>query len=418
MIRPKLAALLTAPALALASVALIAPAAQAAAPSNDAFAGATTVSGLGVAVTGTTTGSTTETGEPAPGFIASVGGGIDDIAGSVWYRWTAPASVPVGVRLDASYGQVVTVWTGPSLPTLTEVATGGVLGGLPIGGATMAAGFSASAGATYYFQVIASSTTDEPEAGDDGAFTVSVEQASISGVSAPTVMPNSETGTSAYAMSVMAAVDISVADGLFDKINAAMAAGSDDDPTDVLGPFGSIPTGSVAFGLADGHGNYTLSGLKPGAQYLVFGMRFSQAPGATEDDTPTTRIDGLFYPGTQNPLRYTPLSGPAAGCSYIGLNIDFAANKMATPRLTCPLAPSCAQAKAAAPSAAAVAAAKTVLTKATKTLKSAKKKLKKSPSAAQKKKVKKLSKKLKSSKAASVRLDAATAAVGSACKPL
>lgn len=426
MIRPKIATLVAVPALALASLALVSPAAQAAsAPSNDSFAHATVIGGLSKVVKGTTSGSTTEPREKAPTLAGVTGGDAAlDGTGSVWYRWTAPASGPVSVSVDAADQAIVGVWKGASLATLTQVAAGvvaGADGGLsPIG--SLGADFSAAGGATYYIQVL--SQVDGSGAGEQ--FSLTLTPASISGTSSPTIVSDD-----AVSQTVIAAVDISLLDGLFDKLNTLMAGLPDDGGSSVGGlPGGLVDALSgIAFTATDAAGHYVLSGLRPGKQYLLLGLRLNTA---TSESSSTGSIAGLFYPGTQNPLRYVPLTGPAAGCSYVGLDVVFSTGKMSKPRLTCPLAPACQRAKATAPSAAALAAATAAsgrathaATQAAKALKKAKKARKKHPSAKLAKKVKRLSKKAKQlattadgAKTTAVRLTAGAAAVRTACKPL
>ena len=98
--------------------ALLAPATAAAAPANDNFANAQVIGpALPVEVPGTTVGAGVETGEGGqPG------------SHTVWFKWTAPASVPV--RVDICSYHVVSgpgntglfVYTGASIPTLVPVA--------------------------------------------------------------------------------------------------------------------------------------------------------------------------------------------------------------------------------------------------------------------------------------------------------
>jgi len=99
-------------------------------PANDAFEQARIVAGLGGTVRGTLLGATRETGEP-------------HVRPSVWFRWTAPRSARVAFA-SASPFRVV-VYTGASLSTLDEVASG-------IN--RQAAPFSAIAGTTYSIAVV------------------------------------------------------------------------------------------------------------------------------------------------------------------------------------------------------------------------------------------------------------------------
>ncbi|UFP94293.1 FG-GAP repeat domain-containing protein [Gloeobacter morelensis] len=85
-----------------------------AAPANDNFVDAETLSGPSASVTGTNVGATKEPGEPDHG--GDIGGA------SVWYTWTAPTSG--SVFLDACpsfFSNVLAVYTGDSVSALTPV---------------------------------------------------------------------------------------------------------------------------------------------------------------------------------------------------------------------------------------------------------------------------------------------------------
>src|SRR5439155_17838530 len=75
-------------------------------PANDAFASAQQISGLSGDVTGTTTGATSELGEP--GYVSR----------SVWYRFTPAWSGPWSVTITQPPNQNVYVYTGSSLGAL------------------------------------------------------------------------------------------------------------------------------------------------------------------------------------------------------------------------------------------------------------------------------------------------------------
>jgi hypothetical protein len=91
------------------------PALAAAAPTNDDFAAAATVSGDHVEVAGSVEGATSEIGEPNHGGVS---GGQ-----SVWFRWTAPRSGLILVRCSSSFETVVAVYRGSSLAGLVEVGS-------------------------------------------------------------------------------------------------------------------------------------------------------------------------------------------------------------------------------------------------------------------------------------------------------
>ena len=102
--------------LAVAGLALLAPAsAMAAPPANDNFANAVTVSGPAVSQAGTNVEATNETGEPDHG--------IDEGGKSVWYTWTAPSSGRVSIDTCTSdFDTQLGVYTGSAVNSLTTVA--------------------------------------------------------------------------------------------------------------------------------------------------------------------------------------------------------------------------------------------------------------------------------------------------------
>lgn len=85
-------------------------AAQATIPDN--FANAQVLSGTVITVSNSNTTATTETGEPA-----ATG------SQTLWYAWTAPATGEATINLNgsASFTQVLTVWMGNSVSSLTAV---------------------------------------------------------------------------------------------------------------------------------------------------------------------------------------------------------------------------------------------------------------------------------------------------------
>ena len=84
-----------------------------AAPTNDAFASATALTGSAPVVTSTNVGATRQSGEPTQGR----GGGH-----TVWYSWTAPASGSTTIdTLGSALDTVVAVYTGSRVDRLTLV---------------------------------------------------------------------------------------------------------------------------------------------------------------------------------------------------------------------------------------------------------------------------------------------------------
>ena len=105
---------------ALTAVPSAAPAA--AAPVNDAFGDAQSITGISGQLTSASSGATLETGEPDHGKRGAFSLGA---AASVWYRWTAPTSELV--TFDAACGAtpcffpIVDVYTGSAVDALTVV---------------------------------------------------------------------------------------------------------------------------------------------------------------------------------------------------------------------------------------------------------------------------------------------------------
>lgn len=109
-----------------------------AAPTNDNFADAQTISGEPASVEGTNAGATTETGE---GYL----GGYK----SVWYSWTAPETGMLRLTCSSFYEGQVGVYTGSTLDSLTRV-TPDVAPDCYYG---EAGAFNVTAGTTYHIRV-------------------------------------------------------------------------------------------------------------------------------------------------------------------------------------------------------------------------------------------------------------------------
>jgi hypothetical protein len=90
-------------------------------PVNDFFSAARVITGAGGSVDATNAAATKEVGEPD--HAGDAGGA------SVWYEWTAPGNGSASFAAEGSYSGIVAVYTGGSLATLVEVASGlGVVG--------------------------------------------------------------------------------------------------------------------------------------------------------------------------------------------------------------------------------------------------------------------------------------------------
>ena len=188
--------------------------ATAAAPGNDNFVDAKTLTGLPASTTGTSVDATRENGEPDHGDF---GGGS-----SVWYKWTAPGSAWVTVDLSGSgFDTYLAVYSGSSLNSLSPVAEDDDGGD----GLTSKLSFLAESGETYQIAV-------DGYEGDTGSVVVRISSAgSISGT-----------------------VSDSSTEPLEDICVTAFDASGDE----------------AASALSDFNGNYTIGGLLGGNYRLRF----------------------------------------------------------------------------------------------------------------------------------------------------
>ena len=127
-------------------------------PGNDDFANRFGLTGSTVSAKGTTLHASREdaAGEPPDGLYRSV-----------WWRWTAPASLPVVLDLVGSFpGTVADIFTGSSLSALSAVAAGSQLNP----DQTSRLRFLALAGTTYQLKI----ATHNPE--DQGAVSLLLQQ--------------------------------------------------------------------------------------------------------------------------------------------------------------------------------------------------------------------------------------------------
>jgi len=115
-----------------------------AAPANDYFTNALALTGAASATSGSTTGATKETGEPA--LIAGNVGGA-----SVWFRWVAPASGTVVFSTEgSSFDTLLAVYTGTNIATLNLA---GANDDIQAPDRTSAVTFAAAAGTEYRIAV-------------------------------------------------------------------------------------------------------------------------------------------------------------------------------------------------------------------------------------------------------------------------
>jgi Bacterial Ig domain/PASTA domain len=136
-------AILALAALAAGSALLLAVGSAGAAPSNDNFASAQTISGWTGSVTGSSVGATFEAGEPRHEYGAA--------EKTIWYVWTAPQSGSVTFDTYGSdFRAFVSVYTGSKVDSLTLVARG-----LPthVSNTVTRLTFAAGQGTTYRIQI-------------------------------------------------------------------------------------------------------------------------------------------------------------------------------------------------------------------------------------------------------------------------
>ena len=121
-----------------------------AAPANNAFADAETLTGTRVEANGTTAGADKEAGEPDH---CEAAGDCDGWVGdhSVWYAWTAPFFGPAQIDTClADIDSILAVYTGSAVDALTRVADSN--NGCPAGFGSVLT-FDAVAGTQYWFAV-------------------------------------------------------------------------------------------------------------------------------------------------------------------------------------------------------------------------------------------------------------------------
>ncbi|MDZ4278252.1 MAG: hypothetical protein U1B78_03840, partial [Dehalococcoidia bacterium] len=113
-------------------------------PANDDFAGAAAISGLPFSDTTDSLTSTTQPSEPTPSCLF-----FYELQSSVWYQYTPSADtfLVADTEDSPSYGNVIAIYEGASLNSLTEVGCAPPTFPYP------EFGFEALAGHTYYFQV-------------------------------------------------------------------------------------------------------------------------------------------------------------------------------------------------------------------------------------------------------------------------
>ena len=187
--------------LALAAAAIAASPASAAAPPNDNFASATTLSGASFSQAGTTLAATMEMGEPDhanSSFDGTLGTDCDttfdaQCEHSVWYSWTAPSNMTLNLQTCASdYDTTLAVYTGTTVGGLTEKASNDdalgetdACGGDDASGLGRALSFNVASGTVYKIAVAGF----EGDSGPVTLTTAAVPQAPPPVVTPPVVTP-------------------------------------------------------------------------------------------------------------------------------------------------------------------------------------------------------------------------------------
>jgi hypothetical protein len=111
-------------------------------PANDNFASVQVLTGTVAMAAANTTGATKQAGEP--GHAGNAGGG------SVWYRWTAPATGVYSLdTVGSDFSTLLAVYTGSSLTGLSVVASNRTASG----GFTNSVALNAAGGVTYQIAV-------------------------------------------------------------------------------------------------------------------------------------------------------------------------------------------------------------------------------------------------------------------------
>jgi len=156
--------------MAAMALMLMLPTLASAAPANDDFADAKTISGETPSVDGSNVGATLESGEPI--YVGSWF--LDELTSrTVWYRWTAPFTGQVRIDTCASdFDTVLGVYTGSDIGSLRERAGNDDNCGSGHGSEVK---FGATENTTYQIQVGGWRAT-ESEDGRQGTFTLEVNR--------------------------------------------------------------------------------------------------------------------------------------------------------------------------------------------------------------------------------------------------
>jgi len=251
-----------------------------AAPANDDFAAATTLTGVNAVVTATNAKASAQLGEPAHAGRAA--------RRSLWYRWTAPATTRYQATVvSAQLNPVVAVYTGNSLDSLVAVSSA-------VSTATDAevnnaiAGFDARAGVSYAI-VVDSAVIGATEVNGEFTFTL---------VDATWIAATKDGITSSPTVGADGTVYVGSNDGGFYALNGADGSIK---WRYALVPASLIDTGSAAIDakgviyFGGGNGNLHAlidNGTSPTLKWTAtLGGPITNAPAIAEDGTVYIRIE-------------------------------------------------------------------------------------------------------------------------------
>lgn len=245
-------------------------------PANDNLAGATVLTERNPIVTGTNSKASAQAGEPSHGGLAA--------RRSLWYRWTAPASVRFhATAASAQLNPVVAVYTGDSLGSLTAVASD--VSPLPDAETKSAiASFDAVAGRTYLIAVDAAAvgTTEL-----NGEFTFALTDAAW-------IARTEDSVTSSAAVGADGTVYVGANDSSFYALNPATGAVR---WKYAVSPLTIIDTGVAAVG-ADGTIYF---GAANGSVYALedrgdrAALKWATPLGGSIANAPALAADGTVY---------------------------------------------------------------------------------------------------------------------------
>lgn len=270
------------------------------APTNDAFAQATPLSGESARATTRIDGASVEPGEP--GILGQPG------AGSLWYRWVAPRSGRFQVSaFSTAFDTLLAVYKGPNLSQLTLVDANDDGGIAPVVNTDSRCTIEATAGAIYHIQV------DRKAGGDIGEVIVTLVD---------TVWQFS--GDTTVTSSPSVAPDGTIYFGTLSPDRRFYAVTPDGTLKWSYNAGGGIDVGSPAIGsngtIYIGTSDGRLTALTPGGA-VQWQRNFS--PSTLAAVTPAIAADGTIYTHLNDGYLYA--LNPADGSNKWRLNLNTGA---------------------------------------------------------------------------------------------